>query len=383
MRIVALALCAAIIPATGAPPEDKAPAEDITWRIETADAAGGGKYSSMRVDTSGNVHVAYIDDVRYQLRYAFRDARLNRWFTTQIDGGSGFSSLALDSAQHPHISYLEYGYPRLKYARWNGSSWETQTLQIRAKNISFYTSIALPNDQPSITYYEYWGVGDDYLLNLRNVSWNGRFWALRTVDTDPGSGKFNCLALDSGGTLHAAYGNVKSEYASLRYARWDGEAWHKEILESMPNAKYTAYSVAIATGPDNQPHITTTDTANRIVKYAYRDNGKWRIEPVDTLGEAAYPDRNGIAVAPNGQVYISYYDAGRGLLKLAHKENGQWMAEVVDSAIAGFTSSLQIVDDRIYISYADERGALKFATRPLHAPPLPVPPPAPKEMSQR
>lgn len=380
MKTVGILVCfAAAAFAADAP--SSAAADAVVWKIETVDAGGGGKYTSMRVDKSGNVHVAYVDDVRYKLRYAFRDSRLNRWFTTEVDGASGFASLALDSAQRPHISYLEYGYDRLKYARWNGTVWEKQTLLIRAKNISFYTSIALPNDEPCISYYEYWGTGDDYRLNLRNVWWNGRFWALRTIDTDPGSGKFNSLALDSAGTVHAAYANVKSENASLRYAQWDGQTWRKEILESVPNSNYNAYSVAIATGPDNEPHITTTDTANRIVKYAHKENGKWKIEVIDTVGEAAYPDRNGIVVDDTGQVYISYYDAGRGLLKLAHKRNGKWVAEVVDSTLAGFTSSLQIASGHIWISYGDERGALKVAMRPLRAgtdlPILPVPPAPP------
>jgi hypothetical protein len=108
-----------------------------TWRIETADAGGGGKYSSMKIDNAGNAHVAYVDDVRNTLRYAFRDARLKKWFSTEIDSAGGFASLALDSAQRPHVSYLDYGTPRLKYARWNGSVWEKQILQLRAKNISF------------------------------------------------------------------------------------------------------------------------------------------------------------------------------------------------------------------------------------------------------
>ena len=66
-------------------PAAAASADSVTWRIETADAGGGGKYSSMRIDSAGNAHVAYYDDVHNTLRYAFRDARLNRWFTTEVD----------------------------------------------------------------------------------------------------------------------------------------------------------------------------------------------------------------------------------------------------------------------------------------------------------
>src|SRR5947207_1200977 len=74
------------------------------WRYETVSQLGGGKYSSMRVDSHGNVNVSYVDDVTNQLKYSFWDHKIDKWFTTTLDDSGGFCSLALDSNQRPRIS---------------------------------------------------------------------------------------------------------------------------------------------------------------------------------------------------------------------------------------------------------------------------------------
>jgi hypothetical protein len=340
------------------------------WQIGVVDAGVGGQYSSLRIDAYGNGHVAYVEANDAYLKYAFWDHRLNKWFTTVVDRSVGFCSLALDSEQRPHISYLDYGYGRLQYARWTGTAWEKQTLQINAKQINFYTSIALgPNNNPSITYYEYLGPEGEQELHLRNVSWNGSQWELRTVDPTPGSGKFNSTAADSAGNMHVAYGNVSNEYTGLRYASWNGHSWDVEILEGEGRPGTTMWSTTLFIDKADQPHIAYTDGKNRLVKYATKANDKWTTEVVDSLIKAGFPDRNGIALDEAGNPYISYYDAGNGLLKLAHRVGRQWVTEVVDRNYAGYTSSLQIYQGTIWITYADQsQKDLRFARRTLETP---------------
>jgi hypothetical protein len=114
------------------------------------------------------------------------------------------------------------------------------------------------------------------------------------------------------------------------------------------------------------PHIAYTLVGKRQVKYATQVDGKWKIELVDNIGKDAYPDRNGIALDGDGTLYISYFDEGSGVLKLLYRKDGRWIGEVVDQNYAGFTSSLVIDRDTIWISYADRLGkSLKVASRPL------------------
>jgi hypothetical protein len=336
------------------------------WRIEGVDPGGGGRYSSLRIDTTGNAHVAYYDDARNLLKYAFWDHSLKKWFTSTLDSSSGFCSLVLDSKQRPHISYLDFGHGKLKYAHWNGSAWEKETLQIIAKEIAFYTSISVDEkDSPRISYYEYWGAGDNYELHLRTASWNGKFWGVKTIDTTPGSGKFNSLVTDSTGKVHVAYANVRAENAGLRYAVLKGKNWDVTVLEGV-TAPHPVFSVSLALDKNDVPHIVYTDLTDNTVKYATLKTGTWEIQPVDKLLEPAYPDRNGIAIDSEGNPYLSYFDAGSGILRIAHLRNKSWVTEVVDQNFAGFTSSLSIAQGRIWITYFDENGRwLKFAHRQL------------------
>jgi hypothetical protein len=124
------------------------------------------------------------------------------------------------------------------------------------------------------------------------------------------------------------------------------------------------------------PHIAYFDVDKKIAKYATQVNGKWQIQAVDAVGGVAFPDRNGIALDENGTPYISYYDSRNGLLKVAHKNGQGWVAEVVDTDLAGFTSSMQICNGMIWVTYSGgPRGGLRFAHRP-------VTPPEPDNQSQ-
>jgi hypothetical protein len=335
------------------------------WRQETVDLAGGGKFSSLRFDRLGNAHVCYVSTAESILKYGFRDHALGKWFTVALDKSAGFCSLTLDSEQRPHISYIEYG-SRLKYIFWDGAAWKKRSIPINAKDISYYTSIVLDAEQhPVISYYEYWGAGENYRLNLRHVVWNGKFWAVSTIDSTPGSGKFNYMAIDASGTMHIAYANVKDENAGLRYARSKDTSWEIEVLEGKEVPRYV-YSVALALDKDANPHIAYTDVLRRQVKYAFRNEGKWTFQVLDSLAEAGYPDRNGIVLDEQGDPYISYYDAGAGMLKLAYRKSGKWIVEIVDQNFAGFTSSLQIDHGFIWLTYADETGdGLRCARRAL------------------
>src|SRR5437763_721092 len=75
------------------------------WQREVIDPTVG-RFSSLRIDSSGNAHVAYSATDDNLLKYGFWDHKLNKWFTTALDRSRGFCDLVLDSKQHPHISYL-------------------------------------------------------------------------------------------------------------------------------------------------------------------------------------------------------------------------------------------------------------------------------------
>jgi hypothetical protein len=348
------------------------------------DESGPGHFTSMKIDAQGNVHLAYVlEQDGHQLKYAFWDHVLDKWFIMPLAGGASFCTLTLDSKQHPHISYADHGTgkgAKLRYTHWEGGA-EWKMLPVSPLNdstVSYYTSIALDaQDHPYFSYYDYLTSDGSQALRLRSVSWVDNHWEVRVVDARPGSGKFNSIAVDSAGHPHIAYANVKAETMSLRYASWDGAAWKTETLEGA-QVQTGMWSVSLIIDSKDNPHIAYTDVSHRLVKYATRKNGVWNFEVVDALAKEGYPDRNGIALDEFGNPYVSYYDYGRGILKIASRRNGQWYNETLAGNYSGYTSSLQIHDNMLWVSFADDGGAsVKVARRPLDTPALPPVPPGP------
>ncbi len=358
------------------------------WKIDTVDSSGPGRFTSLKIDSQGNVHAAYVTESGgHPLRYAFWDHALKKWFTMPVAEGASFSTLVLDSKEYPHISYADFGTglgARLKHAYWNGQSWKVTPIDIQTGAVvAYYTSLALDaNDNPVFSYYDYADPSNTFRLRLRSVFWMGSFWQAITADPTGGSGKFNSIALDSAGHAHIAYCNVKYETSSLRYASWDGKAWKTEILDGA-GGPTPVYAVALVIDKNDTPHITYTDVGRRQLKYATRVAGKWQIQVLDSIFGPGYPDRNGIALDSQGNPYISYYDEKLGILKVAFRLNGRWMLQNVDRGFAGFTSSVGVDHDTLWISYADDNErSFKVAHRALEettvVPVPPPPPPAPK-----
>jgi hypothetical protein len=348
------------------------------WQIESVDGPGPGKYASLKFDTAGNAHLAYVidDGSRYPLRYGYWDHLLNRWFVMTVDQGASFCSLVLDSKQQPHISYADAGTgsgAKLRYAHWDQQSrtWKKQAIPLNSDVIAYYTSIALDsNDYPSISFYEYRGPkGTDISVRMRVVVWNGNNWQVQTVDGQNQSGKFNALAIDAQNHKHLVYANVNALTTGMRYAYWTGTTWNLEIFDgpAQNDGGYVGYAASLALDKAGNPHVTYMNYSSPTLKYAVRKDGRWEVESVERLAGVGYPDRSGIFVSDAGEPYISYYNAGQGSLKLAHREGRQWVTETVDNNGCGFTSSIQIDRGTIWIAYADEGGSggLKIAHRKL------------------
>jgi hypothetical protein len=348
-----------------------------TWQIETVDQTGTAKYSSLKIDKHGNAHVAYVidDGNRNPLKYGFWDRSLNRWFVMTVDQGVGICDLALDSKQRPHISYADFGSgsgTRLHYAYWDGTAWKKQALPLNSDSVSYYNSISLdPNDNPSISYYELRGPkGTNFNIRLRNVMRKDQQWELRTVDGVEGSGKFNSQAADAHGNIHIGYANVSAGTAGLRYAHWNGARWKVEIVEGLQTGgRVVGFSAYLTLDDSGNPHVAYSDQTAGFIKYAVRQDGRWRIEEVDRVGALGYPDRNSLALDDEGRPWIGYYDAARRVLKVAHREGQKWAPEIVDENNSGFTSSMQIDRGVLFISYTSDGGGLKLARRELRSTP--------------
>lgn len=336
------------------------------WETETIDQGGvTGVYASLALDGADRPHIAYYEERREDVLYAAWDG--DQWQITTVDtaGSSatdGSVSLALDHAGRPHISYRAapslIADEGLRYAAWNGAAWQTQVVDQEGR-AGRGSSIAVDAaGRPHISYYDYQylGTGED---GLRYAHWDGASWQVQSVDLvfqrylqSPTS-----LALDGAGHPHIAYLDGGNE--DLRYAHWDGTTWLKETVDSSDNV---GLYPSLALDGSDHPHISYYDRTNGALKYTRWDGIQWQTETVTDTGNVGY--FTSLALDSAERPHITYYDQTNGVLKYAHWTGAAWQIEtVVSGDQAGYYTSLALDSaDRPHVAYQHYgQGDLEYA----------------------
>ena len=232
------------------------------------------------------------------------------------DGGIGsdngwHNSIALDSSGYPHISYEERGDPsHLKYAYWDGSSWNISTV---AEMSGIYwehrlTSIAVDsNDRPHIAYYK-----DGY----KYVNWTGSSWSIKSVPYQSGYPSL-ALALDSNDIPHIAFTEHDSDQL---YARWNGSSWTVQIIQP------DSYDCDIALDSTDNVHIGYgNDFVHGVLKYA-------------TKTKVTVHSPNGTETIPSGSSYPIEWSGTSNVKKYSLKyslDNGLTWQSVTSGYVTG------------------------------------------------
>lgn len=126
-------------------------------------------YNSLVFDPSGNPAVSYWDSSTQGLVFARWNG--SSWQNETVDAGSG-ASLAFDSSGNPAIAYRSYLADILKYAFWDGSSWVILTVDFgRVQDVSLQFD---SSDEPVISYL---GVSSN---DVKNARWNGQSWDIQS-----------------------------------------------------------------------------------------------------------------------------------------------------------------------------------------------------------
>jgi hypothetical protein len=183
---------------------------DSTWITKTIDSGSGVGYDiSIAIDSQDHPHVSFYDHYYYNksIRYAYQNV-LFRWIFQGVDSegvGHG-SSLALDSNNNPHMSYQDTINKDLKYAHSTSGGEGFSEIVDSDGEIGLTTSLALDSkDYPHISYHLFSKNKD-----LKYAYWNGKTWDIQTV----GSGINPSIVLDAYDSPHIGYIKDGLMYAS-------------------------------------------------------------------------------------------------------------------------------------------------------------------------
>ena len=277
-----------------------------TWQPVAVDQTGTvGRYSSLAVDGTGQVHVSYFDDTNSELKYATCAASCTTaatWQTVTVDqGGGSYNSLAVDGTGGVHVSYRDG--TDLKYAScaancMTAASWATVVVD-QGGDLGAYTSLALDGSGRVHVSYS----GCTVAANWTNVA----------VDQTGYAGAYSSLAVDGSGRLHVSY--FEETKGDLRYATCAADCttaanWQTVAADETGDI---GYSASLAVDGSGRLHVSYADFTNGDLKYATcaadcTSPGSWQTTALDHTGNLGGEDYTSLAVDASGGVHVSYFD---------------------------------------------------------------------------
>ena len=284
-----------------------------SWTTSTVASDYVGQYNSLAVESNGDLHISYWSELG--LKYTTYDGI--SWSNTTVDSAEGvgcWNSLAVDSSGDVHISYYDPVNNSLKYATYDGISWSKTFVDGYDQNnphesVGSYNSLAVDsNNKVHISYR------DEDNNNLKYATFDGISWNISTVNGNPNYdlGMMTSLAVDSSGDVHISYWDSD---LGLKYAIYDGISWETTIVDNIGNVGGRGTSISVESNGD--VHISYWDGNNGALKYATFDGSSWTNITVDATWGSSVGSYSSLAVDSNGDVHISHWDITNDGLKYA------------------------------------------------------------------
>lgn len=327
------------------------------WTVHAVDSPGDvGWGPSIALASDGAARVSYYDRTNESIKYAVWNG--SSWDVQTVSAagvwgspGGVRTSLVLDALDRPRIAYKDNtnSVYNLKYAAWNGTTWDVQTVDHTGSHVGTFASLALDSQgRPRVSYDEYTGG----VHRLKYAQWNGTSWLVEIVDSNSGAGVGTSLALDTDDRPHISYRDGLME--ELRYARWDGSSWVIETVDSTGNV---GTDPSLVLSADGKRHISYRDAGNKDLKYAKWNGSSWVIETVDASGDVG--EYTSIVLDAGGAPRISYYKRSALELKYAAWDASSWNIETIvtaTDALMGDRSLVLDVYEHPWISYREYAG---------------------------
>ncbi len=269
--------------------------EGADWNPSTIDPNPGvGLYNALAIDSANRPHVAYSDDINFDLKYANLNG--TSWNITTVDstGSVGnYTSIAIGPDDTPHIAYYDHTNRDLKYAHWNGTGWDIVVVD-SSGNVGTDTAIAVNSSNVVHILYTDWSVED-----LNHAMWDGQDWSLYTVET--AGGRYPSIRLTASGEPRISY--LATVLADLKYARWTGSGWSKTVVDS---DGITGSHPSLVLDGNGYPHITYCDSTDDYIRYAYNLGSGWKFGAIQSNPSICGDIVSSLEIDSFGNMYVAY-----------------------------------------------------------------------------
>ncbi len=293
-----------------------------SWHTETVQSSNGG--SSIAVDSDDIPYLCFsseVDSMSPELKGAKREQ--DSWNVRTVDNGTDFSevgnsiSMKTEKDSYMHFAYTEY-FPMeakftLKYGYWDGDSLNIEVVDGREDVYPQQISLAVDSkNNPHISYYDRDpSTGEAY--GLRYAKYTGSSWETETVDSDGDVGSYCSIDIDSEDNPHLVY--YDNTNFNIKYAEWTGSSWSFEQIYDDQAGDFS-----LELDSDDDPHISFSDLDSRNLRYATRSDSSWNLEVVDSDGSVG--GSSSLALDSEENVHIGYYDFENDALKYAKGSEG-------------------------------------------------------------
>ena len=267
------------------------------WNERYYNLSSLGYYGDIAMDSDDHPHFC-VSNTHY-LKYVYFDG--SHWDSATVDSTlySWESSIAIDSVDEPHIGYID-SYNYLKYAQKNhNGTWQSITVDSSEPLWNCVSMDLDSNDNPHFIYCDYnWTM-------LKYAYYDGQSWQSEDICSLKYSSwdtLLHSLVLDAADHPHIAYFD-RDDYA-VKYAYHDGSKWTFETVEVL----LSDYSgeASLALDANGHPHVTYYDYTNKSCRYDYRKGGQWHTETVGNHTHTKGPAP--LAIDDYGRAHISFSD---------------------------------------------------------------------------
>jgi hypothetical protein len=223
------------------------------------------------------------------------------------------TGIAYDSSGYLHVAYVESTFQSLRYAENTTGAWREEVpVEVVGDGAQ---SISITIDTEGFAHIIYFNGLDFNLAHVTNATGS---WQRAIIDEGPFVGDQSALAIDAQDRLHVSY--FDSSNGDLKYATNASGAWLNYAVDT--DGLVGAVS-DIALDSSGVVHIAYVDRSDNDIKHAAGHDDEWNIEVVDPDGG----DNVSLSFDVNGEIVVCYFGAG---LRAARKSGESWIYESVD-----------------------------------------------------